>query len=84
MAEKWLIDVLKSRGFSNDVAKSIADAAEENAKRDSEQKELEDRQKALGIALKFTNEMLPALKQAMDAEEKRRQKPTKTIIIDDK
>jgi hypothetical protein len=84
MAEKWLKDILISRGFSNDVAQSIADAAEENAKRDSEQKELEDRQKALGIALKFTNEMLPALKQAMDAEEKRRQKPTKTIIIDDK
>jgi hypothetical protein len=79
MAEDFLKTLLKQRGFSNDVYKAI----QENIKKDSEEKERLDREKALGLTLKMVNEMMPALKQAMDAEEKRAQKPMKTIIIPD-
>lgn len=76
MTDKFLKDILKSRGFSNDVAKAI----DENVRRDSEEKEMLDREKALGLTLKMVNEMLPHLKQAMEAEEKRKAN-MKTIII---
>jgi hypothetical protein len=76
--DKWLSDLLKSKGFSNDVEKAI----DENIKRDTEEKEMLDREKAMGLTLKMINEMLPSLKQAMDAEEKRRQN-VRTIVIPD-
>ena len=76
MTDKFLKDLLKSRGFSNDVAKAI----DENVRRDTEEKEMLDREKALGLTLKMVNEMLPHLKQAMEAEEKRKA-DMKTIII---
>jgi len=76
MSEKWLRDVLRSKGFGNDVQKAI----DERVARDSEEKEMLDREKALGITLKMVNEMLPHLKQAMEAEEKRKAN-MKTIIV---
>ena len=76
MTDKFLKNLLKSRGFSNDVAKAI----DENVKRDSEEKEMLDREKALGLTLKMVNEMMPHLKQAIEAEEKRKAN-MKTIII---
>jgi hypothetical protein len=76
--DKWLSDLLKSKGFGNDIEKAI----DENVKRDTEEKETLDREKAMGLTLKMINEMLPSLKQAMDAEEKRRQN-VRTIIIPD-
>ena len=79
MADDFLKTLLKSRGFSNDVYKAI----EENIKKDSEEKERLDREKALGLTLKMVNEMLPSLKKAMQAQERRAQKPQKTIIIPD-
>jgi hypothetical protein len=79
MADDFLKTLLKSRGFSNDVYKAV----EENIKKDSEEKERLDREKALGLTLKMVNEMLPSLKKAMQAEERRAQKPQKTIIIPD-
>jgi hypothetical protein len=78
--DKWLSDLLKSKGFSNDVEKAI----DENIKRDTEEKEMLDREKAMGLTLKMINEMLPSLKQAMDAEEKRRQNVRTIIVPDDK
>ena len=78
MTDKFLKNLLKSRGFSNDVAKAI----DENVKRDSEEKEMLDREKALGLTLKMVNEMMPHLKQAIEAEEKRKAN-MKTIIIPD-
>lgn len=72
--------LLKSKGFSNDVIKAV----EENAKRDSQEKEMLDREKALGITLKMVNEMLPHLKQAMDAEEKRKANMRTIIVPEDK
>jgi hypothetical protein len=79
MADDFLKTLLKSRGFSNDVYKAI----EENIKKDSEEKERLDREKALGLTLKMVNEMLPSLKKAMQAQERRAKKPQKTIIIPD-
>jgi hypothetical protein len=76
--DKWLSDLLKSKGFGNDIEKAI----DENVKRDTEEKETLDREKAMGLTLKMINEMLPSLKQAIDAEEKRRQN-VRTIIIPD-
>jgi hypothetical protein len=79
MADDFLKTLLKSRGFSNDVYKAV----EENIKKDSEEKERLDREKALGLTLKMVNEMLPSLKKAMQAQERRDKKPQKTIIIPD-
>jgi hypothetical protein len=79
MANDFLKTLLKSRGFSNDVNKAI----EENVRRDSQEKEMLDREKALGLTLNMVNEMLPSLKKAMQAQERRAQKPTKTIIMPD-
>ena len=79
MADDFLKTLLKQKGFSNDVYKAI----QENIKKDSEEKERLDREKALGLTLKMINEMMPSLKQAMDAEERRAKKPQKTIIIPD-
>jgi hypothetical protein len=78
MSEKWLRDLLRSRGFGNDVAKEI----DKRVAQDSQEKEMLDREKALGLTLKMVNEMLPHLKQAMEAEEKRKAN-MKTIIIPD-
>ena len=78
MSEKWLRDILRSRGFGNDVAKEIA----KRVAKDSQEKEMLDREKALGLTLKMVNEMLPHLRQAMEAEEKRKAN-MKTIIIPD-
>jgi hypothetical protein len=78
LTDKFLKNLLKSRGFSTDVVKAI----DENVKRDTEEKEMLDREKALGLTLKMVNEMLPHLKQAIEAEEKRKAN-MKTIIIPD-
>jgi hypothetical protein len=78
LTDKFLKNLLRSKGFSNDVIKAI----EENVKRDTQEKEMLDREKAMGLTLKMVNEMLPHLKQAMEAEEKRKAN-MKTIIIPD-
>lgn len=80
MENKFLSDLLRSKGFSNDVGKAV----EENSRRDSEEKEAMDREKALGLTLKMVNEMMPSLKKAMEAEEKRRANIKTIIIPDDK
>jgi hypothetical protein len=80
MSEKWLRDLLRSRGFGNDVAKEI----DKRVAQDSQEKEMLDREKALGLTLKMVNEMLPHLKQAMDAEEKRKANMRTIILPDEK
>ena len=79
MSDDFIKNLLKYKGFGNDVNKAI----EENVKRDSQEKEMLDREKALGLTLKMVNEMLPSLKKAIHAEERRAQKPAKTIIVPD-
>ena len=79
MSDDFIKNLLKYKGFGNDVNKAI----EENVKRDSQEKEMLDREKALGLTLKMVNEMLPSLKKAIQAEERRAQKPAKTIIMPD-
>lgn len=80
MSEKWLRDLLRSKGFGTDVQKEI----DARVARDTQEKEMLDREKALGITLKMVNEMLPHLKQAMEAEEKRKANMKTIIIPDDK
>lgn len=80
MTDKFLKNLLRSKGFSNDVIKAI----EENVKRDTQEKEMLDREKAMGLTLKMVNEMLPHLKQAMEAEEKRKANMRTIIVPDDK
>jgi hypothetical protein len=80
MSEKWLRDVLRSKGFGNDVAKEI----DKRVAQDSQEKEMLDREKALGLTLKMVNEMLPHLRQAMEAEEKRKANMRTIIIPDEK
>ena len=80
MSEKWLRDILRSRGFGNDVAKEI----DKRVAQDSQEKEMLDREKALGLTLKMVNEMLPHLRQAMEAEEKRKANMRTIIIPDEK
>ena len=79
MSDDFIKNLLKHKGFSNDVSKAI----EENVRRDTQEKEMLDREKALGLTLKMVNEMLPSLKKAIQAEERRAQKPAKTIIMPD-
>jgi hypothetical protein len=80
MSEKWLRNLLRSKGFGNDVQKAI----DEQVAKDSEMKEMMDREKALGMTLKYVNEMLPHLKQAIEAEEKRKANMRTIIVPDDK
>jgi len=80
LTDKFLKNLLRSKGFSNDVIKAI----EENVKRDTQEKEMLDREKAMGLTLKMVNEMLPHLKQAMEAEEKRKANMRTIIVPDDK
>ena len=80
MSEKWLRDLLRNKGFGNDVQQAI----DSQVARDSQEKEMLDREKALGITLKMVNEMLPHLKQAMEAEEKRIANQKTIIVPDDK
>jgi hypothetical protein len=75
-----LKQLLKSKGFGNDVVKAV----EENVKRDTQEKEMLDREKAMGLTLKMVNEMLPHLKKAMEAEEKRKANMRTIIVPDDK
>ena len=75
-----LKQLLKSKGFGNDVVKAV----EENVKRDTQEKEMLDRENAMGLTLKMVNEMLPHLKKAMEAEEKRKANMRTIIVPDDK
>jgi len=79
MSDDFIKRLLKYKGFRNDVNKAI----EENVRRDSQEKEMLDREKALGLTLKMVNEMMPSIKKAIEAREKEVQKPPRTIIVPD-
>jgi hypothetical protein len=79
MSDDFIKRLLKYKGFRNDVNKAI----EENVRRDSQEKEMLDREKALGLTLKMVNEMMPSIKKAIEAREKEVQKPLRTIIVPD-
>ena len=79
MSDDFIKNLLKYKGFSNDVNKAI----EENVRKDTQEKEMIDREKALGLTLKMVNEMLPSLKKAIQAREKQAAKPMRTIIVPD-
>ena len=75
MKDRFLRNLLKSKGFSSDIAKQIEKAVEKKAKLDSEQKELKDRELAAAMTKDILNQVLPHLRKAVD------QKPVKKIII---
>lgn len=79
MSDDFIKRLLKYKGFRNDVNKAI----EENVRRDSQEKEMLDREKARGLTLKMVNEMMPSIKKAIEAREKEVQKPLRTIIVPD-
>jgi hypothetical protein len=78
MSDKFLRNLLRSKGFSADISKQIEKAVEDKAKLDSEQKEMADRELALAMTQNILNDVLPHLKKAMETP------PTKKIIVDDK
>lgn len=80
MTDKFLRNVLKSKGFSANVAKEIEKAVEKKAKMDSEQKELYDRELAAAMTKDILNDVLPHLRKAL---EKTPEKPVKKIIVDE-
>lgn len=80
MTDKFLRNVLKSKGFSANVAKEIEKAVEKKAKMDSEQKELRDRELAAAMTKDILNDVLPHLRKAL---EKTPEKPVKKIIVDE-
>ena len=75
MSDKFLRNLLKSKGFSSDIAKQIEKAVEKKAKIDSEQKEMKDRELAAAMTKDILNQVLPHLRKAVD------EKPVKKIII---
>jgi hypothetical protein len=79
MSDKFLRNLLKSKGFSADVAKQIAKAAENKSLKDAQEKEMRDREIAAAMTRGILNDVLPHLRKALEAKEK----PVKKIILDE-
>lgn len=75
MSDRFLRNLLRSKGFSTNVAKEIEKAVEKKSLKESQEKEMRDREIAAAMTRGILNEVLPHLKKAME------QKPTKKIII---
>lgn len=72
-----LKQLLKAAGVSNNIAKEV----ERKAQKTSAQQELEHQEKAMAMTKMMLNDVLPALRQAMDKTPP--SKPKKTIITPD-
>ena len=75
MSDRFLRNLLRSKGFSTNVAKEIERAVEKKAVKQSQDKEMRDREIAAAMTKGILNEVLPHLRKAME------QKPVKKIII---
>lgn len=75
MSDRFLRNLLKSKGFSANVAKEIEKAVEKKALKESQEKEMRDREIAAAMTKGILNEVLPHLRKALE------QKPIKKIII---
>ena len=75
MSDRFLRNLLRSKGFSTNVAKEIERAVEKKAQKQSQDKEMRDREIAAAMTKGILNEVLPHLRKAME------QKPVKKIII---
>lgn len=78
MKDRFLRNLLKSKGFSTDVAKEIERAVEKKSLKDAQEKEMRDREIAAAMTRGILNDVLPHLRKAMEAAPK----PTKKIIVD--
>lgn len=79
MSNKLLRNILKSKGFSADVAKEIEKAVEKNTLKDAQEKEMRDREVAAAMTRGILNDILPHLRKALEPKEK----PVKKIIVDE-
>jgi len=77
--ENFIRQFLKHRKFGN----NIANAVDERTKRNSEEKEMEDRLKAEAMTKLIVNEMMPTFRKMMEEEQKKKEKPVRKIIIPD-
>lgn len=75
MSDRFLRNLLRSKGFSTNVAKEIEKAVEKNAQKESQDKEMRDREIAAAMTRGILNEVLPHLRKAVE------QKPIKKIVI---
>jgi tRNA A37 threonylcarbamoyltransferase TsaD len=75
MSDRFLRNLLKSKGFSTNVAKEIEKAVEKKALKESQEKEMRDREIAAAMTRGILNEVLPHLRKALE------QKPPKKVII---
>ena len=75
MSDRFLRNLLKSKGFSTNVAKEIEKAVEKKALKESQEKEMRDREIAAAMTRNVLNEVLPHLRKALE------QKPPKKVII---
>jgi len=77
--ENFIRQFLRHRKFGN----NIANAVDERTKRNSEEKEMEDRLKAEAMTKLIVNEMMPTFRKMMEEEQKEKEKPVRKIIIPD-
>jgi hypothetical protein len=77
--ENFIRQFLRHRKFGN----NIANAVDERTKRNSEEKEMEDRLKAEAMTKLIVNEMMPTFRKMMEEEQKKKEKPVRKIIIPD-
>ena len=75
MSDRFLRNLLKSKGFSANVAKEIERAVEKKSLKESQEKEMRDREIAAAMTRGILNEVLPHLRKAVE------QKPVKKIVI---
>lgn len=79
MKDRFLRNLLKSKGFSSEVAKEIERAVEKKTLKDAQEKEMRDREIAAAMTRGILNDVLPHLRKALETKEK----PVKKIIIDE-
>jgi len=77
--DNFIRQFLRHRKFGN----NIANAVDERTKRNSEEKEMEDRLKAEAMTKLIVNEMMPTFRKMMEEEQKKKEKPVRKIIIPD-
>ena len=78
MKDRFLRNLLKSKGFSAEVAKEIERAVEKKSLKDAQEKEMRDREIAAAMTRGILNDVLPHLRKALEPKEK----PVKKIIVD--
>ncbi|CAB4196295.1 hypothetical protein UFOVP1640_75 [uncultured Caudovirales phage] len=77
MNDNFIKQFLKHRGFSNNIQQAV----DEKTKKISDEKEMEDRLIAEAITKGIVNEMMPIFRRHLEAEQKKKEAPMRTIIV---